>query len=441
MSYRFTSGRVCRLSALTAMIAIASLFANAQESVTLPGSLDFLAVKNVSVATTAIFEDESVDLWQGEGYHVGVQSFTFTLFNIKEIPSQIDAPENPTVYCTIKDAYGEEIRGNDKNIASEFTKMKYIKRYSSMLSSYVAVTRGGEYTLYAGITPELFAYEEVMIIKDDAGTRVTNTTTQVNLDLCPIVTITSGYPYDPETVKGEKTLRWTVSSANDPNNIIVDQTETFELDADKPKLAAVAELPLAVDEVLEPGEYVFTLTSDFAPASRTFKAFVNDVPAVNVSLDKTEYKVGEDAEATLKVDLGYGYPYIAADAGTEKNSVFITTILLEQSKTTEFSDPAWADAKMQYTAELPVSLAAVTDEVVTRYKGAVPLVLRISFNGKTQYESTVVIPFEYDTSGVKDISADKGANSKVRYFNIFGVEVDENYRGIVITSDGRKLIR
>lgn len=433
--------RAFRLSALMAFIALPSLFAKGEESVTLPGSLDFLAVKDVKVATTTVFEDENVIQWTGEGFHAGVQSCTFTLYNIKEIPSQFEVPENPTVYCIIKDAYGNEVYSSEKNIANEFNKMKLMKNYSSTSSISVAVPRGGEYQLTLSISPDLFSYEQDMVVKDEAGARVTNTKTKVNLDLCPIVTITSGYPYDPETVKGEKTLHWTVSPANDPTKIIADQTETFELDADKPKLAAVAELPLAVDDELEPGEYIFTLTSDFAPACRTFKAYVYDVPDVEVSLNKTEYKVGEDTEATLKVTMSYGYPYISIDTNTEKNSVFMTTKLLEESKTTEYSDLAWADREVHCTADLTVSIAAVTDEVVNQYKGKVPLTLRISFNGESQYESTVIIPFAYDSAGIEGITVDNSVNAKIKYFNIFGVEVDDSYRGIVISSDGHKTIR
>lgn len=432
---------VCRLSALMAFIALPSLFAKGEESVTLPGSLDFLAVKDVKVATTTVFEDENVLQWTGEGFHAGIQSCTFTLYNIKEIPSQFEVPENPTVYCIIKDAYGNEVYSSEKNIANEFNKMKLMKNYSSTTSISVGVSRGGEYQLSMSISPDLFSYEQDLLIKDEAGARVTNTKTKVNLDLCPVVSITSGYPYDPETVKGEKTLHWTVSPANDPTKIIADQTETFELDAEKPKLAAVVELPLAVEEELEPGEYIYTLTSDFAPACRTFKAYVYDVPDVEVALNKTEYKAGEDTEATLKVTMSYGYPYISVDASTEKNSVFMTTKLLEESKTSEYSDPAWADSEVHCTADIAVSLSAVTDDVVNQYKGEVPLSLLINFNGERQYESTVIIPFAYDSAGIKDINVDNSDNAKIKYFNIFGVEVDDSYRGIVISSDGHKIIR
>lgn len=433
--------RVWRLSALMAFLALPSLFAKGEESVALPGSLDFLAVKNVTISTTAVLEDEDVILWNGEGLHAGIQACKFTLYNIKEIPTEFEVPENPTVYFIIKDAYGNEVYNADKDIANEFRKMKLMKNYSTTSNFSASVFRGGEYHLSLSISPDLFSYETDMLIKDEAGTRVTNAKTKVNLDMCPIVAITSGYPYDPEAVKGEKYLHWTMSSASDPTKIIAEGTETFELDAEKPKLAAVAEVPLFVDEELEPGEYFFTLTSDYAPACRTFKAYVYDVPDVEVALNKTEYKAREDTEATLKVTMSYGYPYISVDASTEKNSVFITTELLEESKTTEYSDPAWADSEVHCTADLSVSLAAVTDEIVKQYKGEVPMSLLISFNGERQYASTVIIPFAYDSAGIEDISVDDIGNAKVKYYNIFGVEVDDSYRGIVISSDGHKIIR
>ncbi len=65
----------------------------------------------------------------------------------------------------------------------------------------------------------------------------------------------------------------------------------------------------------------------------------------------------------------------------------------------------------------------------------------IFFNDERQYESIVINPFAYDIACIDAINVDNSDNAKIKYFNIFGVEVDESYRGIVISSDGHKTIR
>lgn len=153
------------------------------------------------------------------------------------------------------------------------------------------------------------------------------------------------------------------------------------------------------------------------------------------------YKAGEDSEAVLKMEMNYGFPYIEKSSSTNKPTIYVTTDLQGESKTTEFSDEAWADAPMHYTADVVIPLQSVTQEIVDNYEGKVPLTVSVAFNNDLQYKAILVIPFEYKSSGIENVEADSSRSKNIRFYNLMGVEVDENYKGLVITSDGHKIIR
>lgn len=406
-----------------------------------PGELDFLGVKDLDFSTTFLLNDGEVTEWSGEGFHTGIQQVSLSIYNCKEIPETFTVPDSPTLFFSIYDGYGEEVKTVEKDLTSVFNRIKFIHGdFLNKVSEQIAVMRGGVYTMKASITPDLFSYEVVAQIKDEAGVHVTNTKTVVDSILAPVLTITSGFPYNPVDVAGEKTLKWTVSSVDDPTKILVEDTESFDLDASKILLAAedVLELPVSG---LQPGEYIYTLTSDYAPACMTFKAYVYDVLDTEITFDKPLYMAGEDKEAKFDIAMRYGYPYIEVNTETKKPTIEVTTKFLEEDKTEKFSETAWSDSEMNYTANLSVSLEKVTQEVVEKFKGEVPLDILIYFNGQTQYQGTVNIPFKYDISGVENVSADNNTSTNMKYYNVFGVEVDSHYKGIVITSEGNKIIR
>lgn len=241
---------------------------------------------------------------------------------------------------------------------------------------------------------------------------------------------------------------WFIDLLNDPfvnmpdkiGVLSAEKRETFELKSETSTLAADATLNLTVEDI-EPGEYLYTLTSDFAPANYSFKAYVYDVLMPEISIDKSVYTVGESREAIVKVEMDYGYPYVGAATSSDKPTVTVNAELLNEVTSVSYSDEAWADSDMHCIAEIKIPLEKVTEETVTENKGEIPLNLSILFNDAIKYETTISLPFVGGSSGIHDIDADNSGKSHARYFNIFGVEVDESYRGLVITSDGKKIVR
>ena len=150
--------------------------------------------------------------------------------------------------------------------------------------------------------------------------------------------------------------------------------------------------------------------------------------------------MGVDKEAILSVEMRYRYPYIALDAATEEHTVTVNPILLEQSNPVNFSNPAWADSEMNFREDIRIPLDNVTTEDLTEYHNRLPLRVVISFNGQAQYDGTLEVAFEKGSSGIDSVNTDP-KSSEVKYYNAFGLEVDENYRGMVITSNGDKFFK
>lgn len=428
------------LTSVGVLSSVLSLSAREQLATPFPGELDFLEVVDCRLSTAAVFEDGSPVIWSCEEMRSGIQSFSLTLRNGKDIPENFTMPESPAFYFSILNPAGEETASTQKDISNDFRKLQLVTKFQSNYSASLTVNRGGQYTVKAGFSPNLFSYEKDMILNEEAGVQVLDKTFRADSVLSPKVKITSGYPYDPAAVVGQHSLRWTVIRQEEPDVLIADNTIPFVLVSDSPLLAAVADLTLSVSDVA-PGDYIFTLSSDYTPANRTFKARVNDFLRVDASLDKMVYKAGGDKSATLKMNMNYGFPYINASSSTNKPTISVTTVLLDDSKTTEFSDEAWADAPMQYTADVEIPLQAVTQEIVENCEGEVPVTVSVAFNSALQYEAIIKIPFEYRSSGIENVMSEAPLSKNVRFFNLLGVEVDENYKGLIITSDGHKFIR
>lgn len=417
-----------------------SIQAQETTAVPLPGDLDFLEVSNCRLYTTVIFEDGSPVIWSGSEMHTGMQAFSLALSSCKDVPKNFTAPKEPKFFFTIEDPDGNVVASSEKDISSDFRKLAFVSHFKANYSASVVVNCGGQYKVKAGLSPELFSYDKDIVLNEAAGVQVTDRTSRADSTLSPKVTITSGYPYDPEAIAGEHSLKWTVYAEKEPNVAIYSDTEAFELTSTSPLLAAVSEMNLSIGG-LEPGDYIVELSSDYTPANRTFKARVNDVLRVEPSFDQDVYKAGVDKEAILKMDMHYGFPYIEPSGAENKPTVTVTKELLNETKNTEFSDEAWADAPMQYTADVTIPLQAVTQDIVDQYEGEVPLTVSVAFNGALQYKAIMIIPFEYKTSGIESIMPDSPTARKVKVFNLSGVEVDENYKGMVITSNGRRIVR
>lgn len=418
-----------------------SAWAEDVDFVPLTAPYDFLAVNGFTLKTNYIFEHGNPVSWEGEGLHAGIQSFSMSFFNCKEIPEDMEVPANPLYIFEIKDMEGRMVARHEQDLTSTFRMLAFSDSFTKSFTEGDNILRGGKYKLTADITPSLFTYEREFTLPDEPGIQVFNTSALVDSLLCPSVILTGGYPYDPVEISGEKRLHWRLASAKSPETAIVERDDIFELKSDTPTLAAVDSLILSVDN-LEPGEYIYTLSSDFAPANYSFKAIVNDVLNPEISLDKTTYILGDNEEAVVKVEMSYSYPYVGApSASSSEPTVTVCAGLLGEETSESYSDAAWADSDMRCTAEIRVPLAKVTEETVKEYEGEIPLNISIKFNDVTKFHKDLPLKFETTPSGIGIIEAEESAGSATGYFNILGIEVDKSYRGLVITSDGRKIIR
>lgn len=417
-----------------------SLSAQESESNPLAGGLDFLSVKDIKLQTTAVYQDDALVHWNEVGLHVGVQAMTFTLFNNRDIPRDFGMPENPTYYFNIMDLSGKLVAGQEDDMTSLFKKIKYSNKFSSLLSSSVTVKRGGEYKVQAGISPDLYTYEKSIVLPEEAGTQISNTTMLADSLLVPKVYITSGYPYNPVEIGGEKFLRWTLIAANAPTEVIAEKEEKFELLSELPSLAATAEINLEIPELL-PGEYLLTLVSDYEPANRIVKLYIKDSLYFDVTLDKEEYNPDVDKELILHFEMRYGYPYIKVNPETNKSTVSVIVDLLGEKITETYSDDAWEKSEMNYSGTIKLGLDKLNKEQIEEYKGEIPMTVSVVFNDATQYYATIDIPFVTEESGIGNLMEENNSSKVKKLYNVFGVEVGDTYKGLIITEDGKKELR
>lgn len=440
MKTNYLKKTVKYLLVFAGMFPSSCLWAQNEEFTPLSEPFDFLAVKDIKLETSHVYDKGKIQHWTGEGLHAGIQSFHLTVFNCSEIQKDVTTPDNPSFIFEIKDMEGNIVASQEESLTSMFNMLKFVKSFSKTFGAGETVLRGGKYKLAARIFPDLYSYEREFVLVDEPCMQIFDNTTMADSLLSPKVILTSGYPYDSADFSGEKYLQWQIASANSPTTVIAEKRETFELKSETPTLAADATLNLTVEDI-EPGEYLYTLTSDFAPANYSFKAYVYDVLMPEISIDKSVYTVGESREAIVKVEMDYGYPYVGAATSSDKPTVTVNAELLNEATSVSYSDEAWADSDMHCIAEIKIPLEKVNEEVVEEYKGEIPLNISIEFNGVTRFETTLILPFENKTTGIDYMKAEKTDGHEIKYYNIFGVEVDESYRGLVISSDGRKIIR
>lgn len=405
----------------------------------LSGDFDFLAVRITELSTTHVLDHGNMIECDGDGLHAGIQRLCLNLFNCKPIQKNITLPDDPKSICKIKDMDGNVVANDENFLDATFKKMRSSRKLNTYVKSNLLVKRGGKYIISSEITPGLYYSETEITLPDEPCIHVFDKASKVDTLLGPKIFLSGGYPYDPADFTGAKHLHWQIAAADAPDAVIDEKDEIFELKSESADLAPVDSMRLDVGK-LRPGIYLYTLKSDFAPANHSFTFKVYDVLAPDITFDKEVYTVGESREAIVKVDMSYGYPYVGAGSSSGEPTVTVCADLLGEETSVSYSDEAWADSDMHCIAVAKVPLDKVTTVAIKENKGELPLHLSILFNGTTQYETALSVHFDSDSSGIHGINADNFDKSEIRYFNILGVEVDESYRGFVITSDGHKLI-
>ena len=427
------------LLALAALLSAENAAAQQDDYTPLPAPYEFLGVKDFSFSTQMVLGDEGYEYWNG-GLHTGLQLVQLTVFNHSEINKNAPQLENPRLICDFFDANGRLTNHVTTSMVSSFNKFKFSKRISTMTTSNFTMLRGGEYDMKVEIAPGLYARQEKIVLADEPCMHQLTPDCVVDSIVSPKLYISSGYPYNYADFAGQKNLHWTVALDNAPENVLMEGDATFELKSDLPTLAAVDSVVLN-STIADPGKYRYTVTSGFAPANAVYTFKILDVLHPEVTLDKTVYTAGESKEAIVTVNMSYGYPYVGKVEPPAKPTVQVCAEFMGQETSVEYSDEAWADSDMHCTAQLKIALDKVTDAVVKEYEGKVPLNLTIRFNGSDRMESSEIIPFGAPASVETIIGDADGDKRPAKYFNALGVEVDDSYRGFIITSDGRKILR
>lgn len=414
-----------------------SIDAETSTAIPLPAPLDFIGVDTPTVKTEfAYTAADTLAYWMEPGYHIGLQSTSLTWYNLKDIPEDFEVPESPYFFVNFVDAYSNPAASSKIDLTFDFEKLLFVDSFISNPSVKCSILRGGEYTVEMGMAPNMFSHEEHITVKDEACVRVAGTRFKDNEDKTTTLFITSGYPYNPESVMGIHELSWVLTPENDPTYVIADGESPFSLENDHALMAAMDSVECDFWAV-EPGKYHCIVTSDFTPANRTFDLEILDVLQAEINKDKDHYMIGSDSEANLQIAMAYGYPYISANEETGKPTINVIAQLLDEEYTFDFSNEEWGNSAMDFIAEIKVPLKGVTYDIAKENDWRVPLTIKVIFNGGIQAEIPVEIPIE-NTSSIESIGPEPTVAPI--YFNVLGQPVDGFCKGVVVSSDGRKLL-
>lgn len=418
----------------------------------LKGDLDFLALYNIDVHTQDVFQDDSPVAWTGEGFHAGIQAFHFELKNCDPIPKPFDVELPDEFYCyfEISDMQGDSIGRQTEDLKGRLNILQWASSFKVSRQQLLGIARGGRYVFHAGIGPDLCDYHFEADVNDEPGIRVSDKKVTVGNELHPHLSISAGYPFAEDVVANPYSLHWDLTAASGGDGVIASGDETFQLKTESQYLAPIDSLRLYVDDELRPGKYTFTLTSDYAPANRSFAAEVTDTLRADVKFNLTRYDLKEDTGAKLTVQMDYGYPYVgltpkmSEDEGNYDPTPMVivqTTLLDEDPCETPFRNAAWENSPMELTANVEVPFSGLTSEIIEERKGEIPLKVDIKFgNGVTYFQKEYILLFEVPSETGVGIIGEEVAPEE-RLYTPMGLPAGENYHGIVITSRGRKIIK
>ena len=419
--------------------SLTGMSVNAQ-SIPFSSPYDFIEAHDIKFSMMQAHIGDNLVDWTGKGLHIGKVKVDYILTKVGEVPENYLAPESPEFYFQVSDMYGNPVSENIVDLKNFFNKNKleFMTNYNS--GSALGIDRGGTYKAELSIEPNLLATQYELIIADEPCTRVVNTETRIGNPLSMTVKVSSGYPYNPSDISGTEMLNWTLYSVGDNEELteMKNGTHPIDLTNDTPLLAAVDVFDITVDD-LPIGKYQFVFTSDFAGANRTVDAMVTDIAHAELSLDKEQYSLDTDKEATLHVEMSYGFPYIMPTFENPTSTVTVITCLLDEDEEHPFSNAQWETADMQLSEEITINLEGITKEISEEYDGELPLTVKIKFNRDEQYVET--IPLKLSGYSAIQTTVMDNISPKIQYYNLLGNPVNADYKGILITSDGKKIIQ
>lgn len=220
--------------------------------------------------------------WDGKGLHVGVQSGGYELTS-DVVERDFVAPESSSLVFQAIDMYGDTAMSvTTKAVQEYFTDLQDFglawgqNKDALILGS--TIMRGGSYQINLSVVPDIFILTDTMDVKDEAGIRIAPFESKLGMDVDFLAHITTGYPYNPDTLTGNETLRWVVSRMNSDSTYttILEGNKKLRLkDTAKPLLAGLDSMAFRLEKP-RVGRYKIDFTSDFPAANITTAFDVQD---------------------------------------------------------------------------------------------------------------------------------------------------------------------
>ncbi len=420
----------------------------------------FFQVKNTFKTSYRYTSDFISELYTGEGYRAGMQSWTFQLICLQtdeQIPDiQIDTL---TALFTMNDMYGREhLRFDEsKDVLNEVNEYLAFSAgnedgSTASFSPTLDFMRGGVYATHEYIDFIDYDKRDTITIKDDPTLRIScNTVVKRGCDVNVMAFYNTGYPFDINSLTGNEYAKVTVYKHITDSTAAEMSTQQFQLhlkDEAHPLVAAIDTLDLRIQKP-EPGAYTMRFESNWnAVKNRDLPISVQDTLRATVSLDKQTYNLSTDKKARLNLTMDYGYPHIFAVKPDTIPTIRISAVIKESAQhgDTIFCDSLkMANDSLQtkdlfYKGDWELDLTKIDQSKLNGTGSEKQLHVTISFNGQKQYAAVLPVSIMPNTTDITNVSA-SGQNDESVY-TINGTRVNPKRRlpaGIYIRG-GKKII-
>lgn len=414
------------------------------DSVQVNPPYDFISLKDLNVYTQLADIENGTGkytAWNTEGFHVGIETVGCTL-EIKQVPDDYVTPKNCNLSFSFIDMYGAKHDSVSDNLTAKFKTLEFVTY--SKFTPHISFShyRGGRYELHARLEPNMFLVTDTIDIQDEACMRVLGDYVRTGADMNVKAYVTTGWPYNPDTLSGNETVRWNIYKMKTDSTFtpVANGSKPINMkNADKSLLAGYDSVNVSRAKP-EVGRYRITYESDFKPANRVVYVDVVDTLRATVALDRNEYTCGKDSMALLHIKMDYKYPHISSTKIYPEPTIRINATMNDSKDSLLLSNDTLATKDLMYAGDWTVKFKAVPESELKNGVAHEMMNVTISFNGQQQYAISLPMTFLLATDINQPTADEPNSTPADEYgYNPAGQRVAKGYRGLIIKK-GKKYI-
>jgi len=380
----------------------------------------------------------------GVGYHVGTESEAL-IFEVGDLPENCAPVKDALLKYITYDMYKDTVESYcDTTSMNQFFELveevKYTQSHYGDISVSHAFTlrRGGRYGILYSTAPAIIQVSDTVDIIDEPGMHVRGDVAKLGSDYNFLAEVTTGYPFNPDTLSGNEWIKWTVARQEKDSSLTTilagDKKMPHLKNADRPLLAGIDTVNFIVGkELLTPGKYKIKFTSDFPTANQNITFDINDTLRATVALDRNEYTCGKDSMALLHIKMDYKYPHISSTKIYPEPTIRIKATMNDSKDSLLLSNDTLATKDLMYAGDWTVKFKAVPESELKNGVAHEMMNVTISFNGQQQYAISLPMTFLLATDINQPTADEPNSTPADEYgYNLAGQRVAKGYRGLII---------